>query len=175
MNYLTGLTLGISAGKQFGKLYRSPGFSLVHAIPGRRRYFHKKLINNSEFSGDIERELVSISALRSFVINQVTGTILLEYTCSDEQIDMMMTYLDHLSNKPDPNSLYGKVGTDIRRNAGSLNQAIKTHTNLTFDLRTIIALGMMFWGAQKVWTLGQRPNGPQLLWWSYSLLKGRDV
>lgn len=175
MNYMTGIALGISAGKQFSKLYRRNGFSLVHAIPGRRRYYHEKLLSNVEFVDMIEKQLAGASALRSFKINPATGTILLEYTCQDEQIDMIMGYLDNLSRRPNPTDVYGKVGTDIRRGVSNLNQSIRKGTEFTFDLRTLVSLGLMLWGANKVWRLGERPSGPQMLWWSYSLMKGRDA
>ena len=175
MNYLTGLTLGISAGKQFGKLYRSKGFSLVHGIHGRRRYYHEKLVNNDEFARIIVEQLTDIPVLRSFTINQRTGSVLLEYSCQDEQVDMMMAYLNDLARRPKPTDVYGKVGSDIRQGFGNINQAIKKNTGLTLDLRTLVSLGLMAWGANKIWTLGERPSGPQMLWWAYSLLKGRNA
>ncbi|WP_378951748.1 HMA2 domain-containing protein [Pelosinus sp. sgz500959] len=175
MNYLTGLALGISAGKQFGKLYRGNGFSLVHAMHGRRRYYHEKLLNNAEFAESVEEQLTDIPVLRSFKVNQTTGTVLLEYTCQDDQIDIMMQYLDEISRRPNPTDIYGKVGSDIRRSFGNLNQSIRVNTGFTFDLRTLVSLGLLAWGANKVWTLGERPSGPQMLWWAYSLLKGRNA
>lgn len=174
MSYLSGLALGISAGKQFSKLYRSKGFSLVHAIHGRRRYYHEKLLNNAEFAGMMEQQLSNVPAVRSFTINQGTGTVLLEYTCQDEQIDMMMGYLDDLSRRPSKTDVYGRVGADIRRSFGNVNQAIKDQTGFTFDLHTLASLGLVFWGVNKVWTFGERPSGPQMLWWAYSLMKGRN-
>ena len=177
MSYMTGIALGISAGKQFGKLYRrkSKGFSLLHAIPGRRRYHHEKLLNNAEFAGMLANQLTNASVLRSFNINQFTGTVLLEYTCPDEQIDRVMEYLDNLSQRPNPNDAYGKVGSDIRRAASNLNQSVRKNTESIFDLRTLASLGLMVWGANKVWNLGERPSGPQMLWWAYSLMKGRGA
>ncbi len=174
MSYLTGLALGISAGKQVGKLYRSKGFQLVHKSRGRRRYFHEGLVNNAGFAEKLEQQLAGASALQRFTINQVTGTLLLEYTCQDEQMDRIIGYLEDLAHRPSPTSAYGKIGSDIRRGFGSVNKKIKDNTGLTFDLRTLVSLWLMAWGANKMWTLGQRPSGPQMLWWSYSLLKGRD-
>lgn len=175
MNYMTGMALGLSAGKQFSKLYRKPGFRLVHAIPGRRRYYHDRLLKDAEFASLVEQQLAGVSPLRSFHINPTTGTILLEYTCPDEQINGMMEYLATLAGRPDPNATYGKVGSDIRRGVGYLNQSIRKNTQFTFDLRTVVSLGLMVWGANKVWSMGERPSGPQMLWWSYSLMKGRDA
>jgi hypothetical protein len=174
MSYLTGLALGISAGKQVGRLYRGRGFQLVHASQGRRRYYYEKLVNNNELAVRMEQLLQSSSALHNFVINMVTGTILLEYGCSDEEIEIIIGYLERFSRRPSPTSSYGKIGSDIRSGFSSVNKAIKENTGLNFDLRTLVSLGLMIWGTNKVWTLGQRPTGPQMLWWSYSLLKGRD-
>lgn len=174
MSYLTGLALGISAGKQVGKLYRGKGFQLVHSSHGRRRYYHENLVNNAEFAGKLEQQLTGASVFHSFTINPVTGTVLLGYTCQDQQIDMIIKYLENLSRRPNPTDFYGKIGSDIRRGFGSVNKKIKENTGLTFDLRTLVSLWLMAWGTNKIWTLGQRPSGPQMLWWSYSLLKGRD-
>ncbi len=41
------------------------------------------------------------------------------------------------------------------------------------DISTVIGLGFMAWGAYKITTLKQTPNGPQLLWWGYQMLDGR--
>lgn len=172
---MTGIALGISAGKQFGKLYRSKGFTLVHAINGRRRYHHEKLLNNAEFAEIITEQLTGASALRCFHINQSTGTVLLEYTCLDEQVDRIMDYLDALLQRPSPTDVYGKVGSDMRRGVSNLNQSIRKSTEFAFDLRTLVSLGFMVWGANKVWKLGERPSGPQMLWWAYSLMKGRGA
>jgi len=174
MSYLTGLALGLSAGKQVGKLYRGKGFQLVHRSQGRSRYYYEKLVNNAELAGRLEQLLKSASPLHSFAINQVTGTVLLVYSCPDEQIEMIMGYLEEFSRRPSPTSSYGKIGSDIRSGFSSMNKSIKENTGLNFDLRTLVSLGLMIWGANKVWTLGQSPTGPQMLWWSYSLLKGRD-
>ena len=174
MSYLTGLALGISAGKQVGKLYRSKGFQLVHGSHGRRRYYYEKLVNNKELAVTLGKLLQSTSAVHNVVINQVTGTILLEYNCEDEKIERIMEYVEQYSQRPSPTSSYGKIGNDIRNSFSSVNKAIKENTGLNFDLRTLVSLGLMIWGTNKVWTLGQRPTGPQMLWWSYSLLKGRD-
>lgn len=174
MSYLTGLALGISAGKQVGKLCRSKGFQLLHESRGRRRYYSEYLVKQAEFAGRLEQQLAEVSLLHRFSINQVTGTLLLEYHCENEKIDILIEYLEDLMRRPNPAGSYGKIGSDIRRAFSSVNQSIKKNTGLTFDLRTLTALWLMAWGANKVWTQGQRPSGPQMLWWSYSLLKGRD-
>lgn len=44
---------------------------------------------------------------------------------------------------------------------------------VVFDLRTVAALLLTLRGLRKVVFMGQRPSGPQMLWWALSLLRGR--
>ncbi|WP_416184116.1 hypothetical protein [Megasphaera sp.] len=40
-------------------------------------------------------------------------------------------------------------------------------------MRTVAALLLTLRGLRKVVFMGQRPSGPQMLWWALSLLRGR--
>ena len=173
MTYLTGLALGISAGKKLHQLMAGGGFTLLHALPGRRRYRHDDLMHNRELALEWEQHLARLNGMRRVQVNEVTGTILLEYSCQEEYIDLVMDYLQQLHNLPAPNADYGKIGMNIRSLFRQMNRTLFTHTGRTFDLRTVTALAMLVSGGAKIWTLGQRPSGPQMVWWAYSLLKGR--
>ncbi|HWR07960.1 HMA2 domain-containing protein [Sporomusa sp.] len=174
MTYLTGLALGISAGRQLSQLMRGNGFSLVHALPGRRRYQHDDLLHNKELAGEWRRHLVNVKGINQVKVSPETGSLLVEYTLPDEHIDLVMEYLEQLHKLPGPRSDYGKMGMDIQRFFRRLNRNIFKNTASNLDLRTIMALLMLFRGGAKMWNLGQRPSGPQMIWWAYSLLKGRS-
>lgn len=175
MNYLTGLALGISAGQQLNQLLcgRSKGFRLVHALPGRRRYQHDDLLHNTQLAYRWQQQLAAVPGIRKAEMSPATGSALVEYTCPDEHIDAAMTYVDQLHKVPDANAYYGKLGSTIRRGFYHLNQNIFESSNRTLDLRTITAVLFMIRGAAKICIMGHRPTGPQLLWWAYSLLRGR--
>ena len=174
MNYFTGLALGVSAGRQLHGLFRDKGFQLIHAVPGRRRYQHDALQQDAELALRLENQLPKLPGLTKIRFTPETGTLLLEYTCTDYYIDALIQYLEQVIKIPPAHARYGKLGTDIRRCFRRMNQEIFATTNRNLDLRTLLALSFIFWGGSKMWTMGHRPTGPQMIWWAYSLLKGRS-
>lgn len=175
MNYLTGLTLGISAGRQLHQFLRNRGFTLVHALPGRRRYAHKDLLHDPELALRWERQVQRIPGIQHITFNAVTGTVLVEYSCPDSHIDFLMEYLHQIHQAPDPGAPYSKLGMDIRGFFQKINSGIRENTGHRLDLSTLLAAWMAVSGLTKVWVQGQRPAGPQMLWWAYSLLCGRRL
>jgi hypothetical protein len=173
MTYLTGLALGISAGGKLHQLLGGARFSQVHALPGRRRYQHDDLLNNKELATEWEQHLIRVKGINTVKVNPVTGSILLEYSCQEEYIDLAMNYLNELHKMPGPRDDYGKLGINIRSLCRRMNRNIFRNTGHTLDLRTVLAIIMFVGGTAKIWRLGQRPAGPQMVWWAYSLLKGR--
>jgi len=173
MTYLTGLALGISAGGKLHQLLKGEGFILVHALPGRRRYQHDDLLDNKKLAVEWEQHLTRVKGIRTVRVNPTTGSILVEYICQEECIELVMNYLDQLHKMPGPRADYGKLGMNIRSLCRRMNRNIFKNTGYTLDLRTALALIMLVCGGTKIWKLGQRPAGPQMVWWAYSLLKGR--
>jgi hypothetical protein len=174
MTYLTGLSLGISAGCKLHQLLAGEGFSLVHALPGRRRYRHADLQYNSELKTEWEQQLARVKGIHKVTITPETGSIVLEYTCREECIDLVMNYLEQLHRMPGLHAEYGKIGMNIRGMCQRVNRNIFSKTGHALDLRTILALLMLVGGGIKIWKSGQRPGGPQMVWWAYSLLRGRN-
>ncbi len=173
MNYLTGLALGVSAGHKLHQLLQGGGFTLVHALPARRRYRHDDLLDNRELALQWEQHLRQIQGITQVKITPETGSILLLYTCRDEYLDLVIDDLSRRHKMPGPRAGYGRLGMNIRGLGRQVNRNIVKNTDQLLDLRTILAGLMFVSGAAKMWTLGQRPSGPQMVWWAYSLLKGR--
>lgn len=173
MNYLTGLTLGLSAGRHLHRFLRSPGFTLMHSLPGRRRYAYKELLHNPELAARFERQVCMLPNIHRAQFNPGTGTALIEYSCPDSHIDLLMEYLHQLHQAPDPQAPYGQFGMQIRRAFRHMNYNVRSMTGHKLDLRTAFAAWLGLWGVNKIWQQGQRPTGPQMLWWAYSLLQGR--
>lgn len=174
MTYLTGLALGISAGHQLNGLLGAQGFRLIHSLPGRRRYQHDDLLNNPQLARRWEQQLPKISGLQKVQFTTLTGSILIEYTCPDEYIDLLIDFLTRLHKLPESTARYGRLGADIRHTFHRLNRSIFNRTNRVLDLRTILAVSFSLWGGLKMWTTGHRPTGSQMIWWAYTLLRGRD-
>lgn len=173
MTYLTGLALGVSAGHKLHQLLQGGGFTLVHALPGRRRYRHDDLLYNKELALQWEQHFSRITGITQVKITPETGSILLSYTCTDEYLDLVINELNRRHKMPGPRANYGRLGMNIRDLSRQINRNIVKNTNYLLDLRTVLAFLMFVSGSAKMWTLGQRPSGPQMVWWAYSLLKGR--
>lgn len=175
MTYFTGLALGISAGRRLHLLLKDKGFELLHTLPGRRRYHHSALLHNPALIQTWQRALPYIPGLKKIEFTAETGNILIEYSCDSAIIDQLTAYLDQVQKQPSPQSAYGQVGHTIRRKVRRLNHNLLAHSKKTLDIRTVLALFFLVWGSQKLWaTATYRPSGYQLLWWAYSLMKGRN-
>lgn len=61
----------------------------------------------------------------------------------------------------------------VQDTADVFSQAIFRKSKAFLDLRTLIAVVLTLRGLRKTVFLGQRPTGPQMLWWALSLLRGR--
>ena len=62
--------------------------------------------------------------------------------------------------------------TSIKRSVAKINAYVKMITANWFDLRSIASIAFIIRGLRKVFAYGQRPSGPQMLWWALSLLRG---
>lgn len=60
-------------------------------------------------------------------------------------------------------------------NMSALSRKINAHTSGYFDLASLIGIVLIARGLYKIVSLGQLPNGPQLVWWGYSLFRTRDL
>lgn len=65
MSYISGLALGLSAGKQIHQMLcnkeKEPVLQLAHAIDGRRRYYYKKISSKSNTRGKNNETIVNDS------------------------------------------------------------------------------------------------------------------
>lgn len=179
MNYMTGLALGLSAGKKLHSLWRqresgdngaAPGFVLLHALPGRRRYRHDRLAHDPEFAAFVARHLPQMRRVTECGVNELSGTVLVHFPPEEAvYVELALQLLESLYPQK---AAYGQVGRKLRGMAAAANRAVRANTGELFDLRTVFALWMLIEGGSKILIGGQRPAGPQLLWWGYSLLKG---
>ena len=65
-----------------------------------------------------------------------------------------------------------ELGASIRRTAGAANVWLREKTRGWLDFPSVFALGFIVRGLRKILLYEQRPSGPQMLWWAFSILKG---
>lgn len=162
-----------------------PRFSCVSVLKGRRRYRVQDLVGNNKLANLLTEELGKLPGIRSIVINTLTGSILV-YSYSEAVLDKLENFLRFrlfpslvtglVSVVNDVEEEKKEVTTYIKavHNTVSLfNEFIFKKTKALFDLRTLTAFLLTLRGLRKVVFMGQRPSGPQMLWWALSLLRGK--
>ena len=168
-----------------------PAFALKSAVPGRRRYYAAALQGNEELAKLLEKNLGRIAFIDSVKASSVTGSLLVCYTGDEEAVDRLMSDLgkrvfgaaEHagfklpqgLSNLLPAAGLtqpLAELGASIRRTAGAANVWLHEKTHGWLDFPSVFALGFIVRGLRKILLYEQRPSGPQMLWWAFSILKG---
>ena len=168
-----------------------PAFALKSAVPGRRRYYAAALQGNEELAKLLEKNLGRIAFVDSVKASSVTGSLLVCYTGAEEAVDRLMADLgkrvfgaaEHAGfNLPQGLSTLlpaagftqplAELGASIRRTAGVANAWLREKTRGWLDFPSVFALGFIVRGLRKILLYEQRPSGPQMLWWAFSILKG---
>ena len=168
-----------------------PAFALKSAVPGRRRYYAAALQGNEELAKLLEKNLGRIAFVDCVKASSVTGSLLVCYTGDEEAVDRLMADLgkrvfgaaDHAGfNLPQGLSSLlpaagftqplAELGASIRRTAGAANVWLREKTRGWLDFPSVFALGFIVRGLRKILLYEQRPSGPQMLWWAFSILKG---
>ena len=168
-----------------------PAFALKSAVPGRRRYYAAALQGNEELAKLLEKNLGRIAFVDSVKASSVTGSLLVCYTGDEEAVDRLMADLgkrvfgatEHAGfNLPQGLSSLlpaagvtqplAELGASIRRTAGAANVWLHEKTHGWLDFPSVFALGFIVRGLRKILLYEQRPSGPQMLWWAFSILKG---
>ena len=169
-----------------------PAFALKSAVPGRRRYYAAALQGNEELAKLLEKNLGRIAFVDSVKASSVTGSLLVCYTGDEEAVDSLMAALGKRVfgvksaklgfNLPQGLSALlpaagavqpiAELGASIRRTAGAANAWLREKTRGWLDFPSVFALGFIVRGLRKILLYEQRPSGPQMLWWAFSILKG---
>ena len=169
-----------------------PTFALKSSILGRRRYYAAALQGNEELAKLLEKNLGRIAFIDSVKASSVTGSLLVCYTGDEEAVDSLMADLGKRVfgvksaklgfNLPQGLSALlpaagavqpiAELGASIRRTAGAANAWLREKTRGWLDFPSVFALGFIVRGLRKILLYEQRPSGPQMLWWAFSILKG---
>ena len=180
-----------ASGSQAVSAPAMPAFALKSAVPGRRRYYAAALQGNEELAKLMEKNLGRIAFVDSVKASSVTGSLLVCYTGDEKAVDRLMADLgkrvfgaaDHAGfNLPQGLSdllpaagltqPLAELGASIRRTAGAANAWLHEKTRGWLDFPSVFALGFIVRGLRKILLYEQRPSGPQMLWWAFSILKG---
>ena len=169
-------------------------FALVSSLQGRRRYRLAALSANPALCRYLEERLGRLEAVRSARANEVTASLLLEYTASEETIDRLMEGIRQrlvpvsgraqvaavpgqaagqvaapLHGQGDVPTLYAKSWSGT---GNFLNSQVRRLTGNSFDISALISLFFLIRGIRKMLVYGQRPSGPSMIWWALHLMKG---
>lgn len=151
---------------------------LAHAIKGRRRYYIDMLKNNEKLAKLISVKLSELPFVKEVTTNINTGSLLILYSCTENIMDDIFTQLKQrvfsigsrvITSSSD---ITTQIGCILLNLIQQINMWIKAKTGNLMDLRIAVAALFIIRGLRKVMTMGQRPSGPQMLWWAFSILRG---
>ena len=164
-----------------------PRFACVSVLKGRRRYRAAALVGNAELARLIEEKVSTLPDVQFIQVSPVTGSILI-FAHSEGTLDRLENFFRF---RIFPNAVEGLVNavyeaerqesqkkddtaylTAVRDTASFFSGIIRHKSGRFFDLRTVAAMLLTLRGLRKVVFMGQRPSGPQMLWWALSLLRG---
>ena len=200
MSYMSGMMMGLAFGKGVRRLLQgcpvkakaeaeAPAFTLARAIPGRRRYYAKRLVGNEELAKLLETSLTKLKFIDEVKANPVTGSLLIVYHGDEAQMDSVALHLqirvfgmqggdaqigavDSSASHEGSAETLAVFGQSVRGTFNAINHQIKMMTGGWFDLPSLLSLLFTIRGLQKILILKQLPPGPQLIWWAFSLLRG---
>ena len=151
---------------------------LAHAIKGRRRYYIDMLKNNEKLAKLISVKLSELPFVKEVTTNINTGSLLILYSCTENIMDDIFTQLKQrvfsIGSRVITSSsgITTQIGCILLNLIQEINMWIKAKTGNLVDLRIAVAALFIIRGLRKVMTMGQRPSGPQMLWWAFSILRG---
>lgn len=163
-----------------------PAFACVSAVKGRRRYRAAGLIGNTRLASLLQMKLASLAAVQSVQLNVRTGSILV-FSSNEQVLDELEKFFrtrlfpDTEKQIEQEINAVRKVEKEVEsvysnkmyETADCISNFISQKTNRILDLRSLIALIFIVRGIHKTVTLGQRPSGPQMIWWATALLGRR--
>ena len=169
-------------------IQKVPRFMCVSAVNGRRRYRAAEVVGNESLARLIEQKLGQIRGISSVEVNSLTGSILILSNDEGVLISVENFLRFRLFASPiqgilnaisDASSAVKSKDTPAFSSAASstadfFNRSIREKSHHMLDLSTIAALVLALRGLRKTVLMGQRPSGPQMLWWALSLLRRKS-
>lgn len=157
---------------------KAQSFRLGHAIKGRRRYYIDALKQNEKLAKVLSLKLKELPYIKEVTTNINTGSLLIIYSCVENIIDDIFAQLKNkvFAVKHKVTQMSNQATTmasdTILMVVKEINEWVKKKTNNVIDLCVLVSSFFALRGIRKILTMGQRPNGPQMLWWAFSILRG---
>ncbi|WP_273484095.1 HMA2 domain-containing protein [Desulforamulus ruminis] len=164
MSYMAGLAVGTLMAEQLRKAGGNGGIKLVHRTAGRRRYHDPRLKWDDQYAKKVEGYFKTVQGVNRFTINRITGSLVINYHCSEE-------FVNHLMKDKIFFPRAGKLRKRIQGMFGHMNAGVYKRTDGFLDFPTSLAGVFLILGLRKALRLKQWPSGPQMMWWSYNLMK----
>ena len=128
-----------------------------------------------------------MSGIRRVEINPRTGSILLlgdektldtvEKVLSEQVFSVPLPGEELMKELDEAKTMEQKVESDFRHTAADVcrmfNQGVSDSTGHLLDLKALVSLIFIIRGLRRTIAMNERASGPQLLWWAYSLLRGK--
>lgn len=200
VSYISGFMMGATLGKAihrtiFGGKSKAPqkshtprrgvaSWEVKSILQGRRRYYAASLVGNAALANHIVSMLESLPYIQKVEIHTTTGSLLILHTGREEEIDRIVAKVRELLvslhahggavEREEGVAMHplAKMGASISRTMHAANGVLRRATAGWLDFRSLFSFVFIVRGIRKVIALGQRPSGPQMLWWAMSLLRG---
>lgn len=151
-------------------------FEVVHAIPGRIRYFAPLLEDmDKSLPHRIENELSKIDGIKSVNVNPISGSLILTYDdalIKDHVVHGIVLKLLGLEKELDysPESTLLK---ELKLFGRGLDHQIHKSSAGLLDFKTSLMMALVSIALYRIIILRERsiPSGLNLLWWSYVMAK----
>lgn len=176
---VAGLFLGKKTFIKRAKKSRLPSFKGVieikHTLNGRIRLYVPKLIGNEVEKDMLLSQMIRMKSVEHIEVNTLTGSILLHYNPTEIEPIILISViikLMGLEENLDKNEK-SKISKEIQQFGNALNRSFYENTQGIVDLKTLLPLMLIFWGAKKiVIDKNNTTPGPyNLFWWGYNLLR----
>lgn len=177
-----GMSFGYKVGSAISAIFSGDliGLTIVHHIPGRRRYNCNMLKNLSyENCQAIEQAVLSVELITSCKVNPITGSILVTYDMDEVSANSFFEQLSHslTGNHAQhdktviPSSMISATNllNDEARAAKEQIKAFLNHSTPLFFSR-LIGLSFIGYGVYRMVYSGDRPSAIQVFFWGLGLL-----
>ena len=147
-------------------------FEVKSLTKNRIRIEINKLKNNREEIDELTENLKKISVIRNFKIVQSLGSLTVEFDNSQIDTQFMIGIILKLLNLDEEllKDRKGKIKNTFSNLGKLADITIYNKTKGLFDVKTLIATGLLIYGIKKFKNEMLLPSGATLIWWAYRLL-----
>ena len=146
-------------------------YQLVAKTTGRRRYHILSLVNNRLLATLLETKLRAISGLTEVRASDLTGSLIISYTLSEEKVDDLIEKVAKII-KPTVPPLYDTFSSSVQNIQHQTDLAVHKTSHGMFKFSSLLSLLFIIRGIRRMVVYDEKPDGPTLIWWAFQLVKG---